>query len=146
MKCLESNVIEQEAPAAEKFIQMSSGLLGFETVKNYSLLGSPEEAPFLWLKMEDEPHLSFLVVEPALIMPDYQPDISEQDVKSLGITGSEDALVLNIVTLHNAGEATVNLKGPILINRRTLAAKQVIPVNATEYSLQHPLAAAAVAA
>jgi len=33
----------------------------------------------------------------------------------------------------------VNLKGPIVINRRTLTGKQVIPVNAAEYAIRHPL-------
>ena len=36
-------------------------------------------------------------------------------------------------------QATVNLKGPIVLNRRTLVAKQVIPLNAPEYSVAHPL-------
>jgi len=35
----------------------------------------------------------------------------------------------------------VNLKGPIVINRRTLIGKQVILNNASRYSLHHPLAA-----
>jgi flagellar assembly factor FliW len=35
----------------------------------------------------------------------------------------------------------VNLKGPIVINRRTLIGKQVIINNAAQYSLNHPLAA-----
>jgi len=31
------------------------------------------------------------------------------------------------------------LKGPIVINRRTLIGKQIIPVNASEYAIRHPL-------
>jgi len=41
--------------------------------------------------------------------------------------------------LRNAGQATINLKGPIVINRRTWIGKQVIPVNAAQYPTQHPL-------
>jgi flagellar assembly factor FliW len=36
----------------------------------------------------------------------------------------------------------VNLKGPVVINRRTLVGKQVIPRNVAGYALHHPLPAA----
>jgi flagellar assembly factor FliW len=48
---------------------------------------------------------------------------------------------MNIVTLRNQGPSTVNLKGPIVVNRCTRIAKQVIPLNAGLYPLQHPLPA-----
>jgi flagellar assembly factor FliW len=47
--------------------------------------------------------------------------------------------VLNIVTLAQDGRATINLKGPIVINRKTLVARQVVPVNALHFNLHHPL-------
>jgi flagellar assembly factor FliW len=140
MKCAESNVVEQDVQATPKgVIQMPSGILGFEHVKNYVLLGSREEAPFMWLQMAEDPSLSFLVIEPSYVTDTYQPDISETEVEGLGLSRAEDAWVLNIVTLHRDGNATVNLKGPVLINRHTLVAKQVVPLNAADYSLQHPL-------
>ncbi|MDB6030114.1 MAG: flagellar assembly protein FliW [Verrucomicrobiales bacterium] len=142
MKCVETNVIEHEAPPQAGVIRMPAGLLGFENNKTYQLLASAEEAPFLWLLMADEPKLSFLVVEPAAVMTNYQPDVPDTDVAELGIESAEDALFLNIVTIHRDGKGTVNMKGPILVNRRTLAAKQVVPLNAGTYSLQHPLPAA----
>jgi flagellar assembly factor FliW len=132
--------MEQDVQAAPSgVLRMPAGLLGFEHVKNYELLGSREEAPFMWLRMEDDPNLAFLVIEPGYVVEDYQPDISEAEVEFLGLSNADDAWVLNIVTLHNDGKATVNLKGPILINRHTLVAKQVVPLNAPEFSLQHPL-------
>ena len=118
---------------------MAEGLMGFENIKTYQLLGSAEEAPFLWLQMTEGPKLSFLVIEPAVAISSYQPDIPEADIESIGLTNPEDALVLNIVTIHADGKATVNLKGPILINRKTLAACQSVPKNASEYSLHHAL-------
>jgi flagellar assembly factor FliW len=144
MKCAETNIVEQDVQTTPKgVLQMPGGLLGFEHVRNYELLGSREEAPFMWLRMVDNPNLAFLVIEPGYVLDDYQPDISEAEVEMLGLTRAEDAWVLNIVTLHSDGQATVNLKGPILINRRTLVARQVVPLNATDYSLQHPLSVAA---
>src|SRR4051794_35293653 len=139
MKCLEPNVMEAEAPLTGSVIRVTEGLMGFETVKSYQLLGSEEEAPFRWLQMKAEPRLSFLVIEPALALSSYQPDIAEADLAAIGLRTPEDALVLNIVTIHGDGKATVNLKGPILINRTTLAARQTVPLNAAELSVEHPL-------
>ena len=50
-----------------------------------------------------------------------------------------DAILFNIVTLRGSDPATINLKGPIVINRHTMIGKQVIPNNAAAYSLHHPL-------
>jgi flagellar assembly factor FliW len=140
MKCTESNVAEQDVQTAPNgIINMPAGLLGFEQVKQYELLGSQEEAPFMWLRMVDDPSLAFLVIQPGHVLENYQPEVSEAEVEFLGLRSAEDAWVLNIVTLHRDGQATVNLKGPILINRHTLVAKQVVLLNATDFALQHPL-------
>lgn len=140
MKCAEINTVEQDVQAPPSgVLRMPAGILGFETVKHYELLGSREEAPFMWLRMADDPNLAFLVIEPGFVIENYQPEVSEAEVEFLGLNSAEDAWVLNIVTLHNDGQATVNLKGPILINRHTLVAKQVVPLNAVDYALQHPL-------
>ena len=58
----------------------------------------------------------------------------------LGLKNPEDALLLNIVTVQKQGQgATMNLKGPIVINRNTGIGKQVVIANASDYSVQHPL-------
>jgi len=119
-------------------IRLPLGLLGFERVKNYVLLTNPEEQPFMWLQMLEDAKHAFLVVPPALVVPGYQPDISDSDVEFLGLRAAEDAVILNIVTLRRGG-ATVNLKGPIIINRHTLVGKQVIPNNAASYDVRHSL-------
>jgi flagellar assembly factor FliW len=123
-------------------IQLPYGLLGFEAVKNYRLLTRPEEQPFMWFQMLGEGKKAFLVVPPHFVVSDYAPDLSDLDVAFLELDDPSDAFVLNIVTMRGPGEATVNLKGPIVINRRTLVGKQVIPVNAAEYAIRHPLPSA----
>jgi flagellar assembly factor FliW len=145
MKTVETAEQERLQVKQENIIQMPLGLLGFEQIKKYVLLATPEEAPFMWLQMLDNANQGFVVVQPSAVLPSYAPDISTQDVEYLGIRTATDALVLNIVTVRG-GEATVNLKGPIVVNRNTLIAKQCIPVNVATFSLQHPLTAIPVAA
>jgi flagellar assembly factor FliW len=139
-------VMPAERPAtngdSHNTIQLPYGLLGFERVKNYRLLTRPEEQPFMWFQMIGELKKAFLVVPPHFVVSDYAPDLGDLDVAFLELNDPSDAFVLNIVTMRAPGEATVNLKGPIVINRRTLIGKQVIPVNAAEYAIRHPLPSA----
>src|SRR6266581_6340056 len=146
MNCAATNLMETRADVPTQNGRadtnegvMTLGLLGFEKHKHYVLLGSPEEAPFLWLQMVDDPKLAFLVVSPAAALKRYEPDISEDDVKFLNLDNPEDAMLFNIVTVHPEGRATVNLKGPVVVNRRTLVGKQIIPLNAGTFSLQQPI-------
>jgi flagellar assembly factor FliW len=120
-------------------IQLPYGLLGFERVKKFVLLANPQEDPFIWLQMLEGPRKAFLIVSPFLVVPDYQPDIPEDDVDFLELTEPADALLFNICTLRGPGRATINLKGPLVINRHTMIGKQVIPNNAAQYALTYPL-------
>lgn len=120
-------------------VQIPAGLLGFEKIKQYLLVSNPVEEPFRWLRVKDNPTLAFVVIEPFLAVPDYHPDIPETDIKFLGLKKPEDALLYSIVTLHPHQRATINLKGPLVINRNTGIGKQVIVANAANYSVHHPL-------
>ena len=141
MNTAELNELEPLTIRQENVIQLPLGLLGFERIKKYILLSNPEEAPFLWLQMLDDPNLAFLVASPWSVVDRYQPEISDADVQFIGLKSAQDALVFNIITLHPDGRATANLKGPIILNRFTLVGKQVVPLNVAEYLLQHPLPA-----
>jgi len=139
MRFAEVNEPETLQVKRENIVQMPVGLLGFEKIKEYVLLSNPDEAPFLWLQVVNDPNLAFLVVSPFVVLPSYEPDLTQEDVQALGLTKPQDALVVNVVTLRSNGRATVNLKGPIVINRHTFVARQVIPLNAADYDLHHPL-------
>jgi flagellar assembly factor FliW len=146
MKC--ANTIETELPEAPACcdIRLPMGLLGFEQIKDYQLIVNPAEEPFRWFQVKDNFALAFVVVEPFLVLPDYRPDLPQADVEFLGLSSPEEAILFNIVTLHGPQRATVNLKGPIVINRHTGVGKQIVIANAAEYSVQYPLPTAEVAA
>lgn len=129
---------EEIAPASLK-LHFPFGLLGFESIEHFVLISDPAEAPFSWLQVENDPSLAFIVCSPFEILPTYAPDIPAEDVASLGLAGPDDVSLLCIVTLQPDGRATANLKGPVVINRHTAKAKQVVLANAAHYPLQHPL-------
>jgi flagellar assembly factor FliW len=120
-------------------IHLPLGLLGFERVKQYSLTFDPSEAPFGWLQAPEDPALAFLVLSPFLLMPNYQLELSNEDTEFLLLDSPADSLVLGIVTLQADGRATINLRGPVVVNRGTLIGKQVVLTNAASYTVRHPL-------
>jgi flagellar assembly factor FliW len=135
------SIVAETTSVGSTTIRLPLGLLGFEHIKSYWLVANPDEEPFQWLQVPDEGDLAFLVVPPGAVAPGYQPELSDEDTRFLGIDHPDDALILNIVTLRPDGASTVNLKGPIVINRHTLTGKQVVLVNAP-HALQHPLPSA----
>jgi len=139
MNTLELLEPERISTRTNDVVLLPYGLLGFERVKNYSLLAKPAQDPYLWLQMLEEAKHAFLVLPPSAILANYQPDFEYEDVEFLELNETADALILNIVTMRESGPATVNLKGPIVINRRTWIGKQVIPNNAAQYPTRHPL-------
>lgn len=122
-------------------ISLPQGLFGFAEVRNLDLVFDEEELPFMWLREEEKDGLAFIVLEPGGIIPNYSVEVSDADVNILGITGPEDTMILNIVTLppDQAGKISLNLVGPIIINRRTLVGKQCIINNHEEFSARHLL-------
>ena len=122
-------------------INLPQGLFGFPEIRSMDLVYDKEELPFMWLREEQKDGLAFIVLEPGGIIPNYSVEVADGDVKVLGITGPEDTLILNIVTLppDQSGRISLNLVGPIIVNRATLVAKQCIINNHEEFSARHVL-------
>jgi flagellar assembly factor FliW len=139
MNTVETIESDQPLPANDEVIHLPLGLLGFERHKEYSIVGSPEEAPFHWIRAMDDPALTFLVMPLMATVEGYRPELSDEDVSFLGLNSPSDAIIFGIVTLRANGRATVNLKGPIVLNRHTFRGKQVVLANAAEYPLRHAL-------
>lgn len=123
-------------------LSLPQGLIGFKEYTHAELLYVPDHLPFIWMKLHGlaEP-VHFVVIEPAGLIPDYELEIFDEDAASLGLQDPADALILNIVTLRqqHAVEATVNLIGPIVVNRRTRVARQLVIGNYANYSAHHLL-------
>ncbi len=137
---LRPEIAADEAEAKPgKAVSLPLGILGFEHFRDCLLIANAAEEPFLRLQAQNDPALTFLLLEPVFVLPDYQPDLPDQDMDFLGLSDSRDAQLFNIVTVRGPGRATINLKGPIVFNCATGVGKQVIPNNAADYSVRHPL-------
>lgn len=129
---------------ARKF-QLPEGLVGLPSHRQFELVQVPDQAPFLWMRLEGPTPLCFVVLEPNGLIPDYELELFDEDAEFLGIRDASDAMVLNIVTVKNGQPeaATVNLAGPVIVNRHTGVAKQCILANYARYSAHHRLIDAA---
>ena len=137
----DSNNPDLDSSISQNKISLPQGLFGFSKIRNMELMFDKEELPFMWLREEQENGLAFVVLEPGGVLPDYSVEIADADIKVLGITGPEDTMILNIVTLlpEQSSKISLNLVGPIIVNRKTLVGKQCIINNHEDYSARHIL-------
>lgn len=133
------------AEAPLKNVRLLGGLIGFPEHTGFELLYHPDQLPFRWIRLLGAEPVDFVVIDPSGIVPDYELELFDEDAESLGIADASDAQVFNIVavTRTQPPTATVNLVGPIIVNRRTGVAKQVVLANHTRYSARYPLVTAA---
>jgi flagellar assembly factor FliW len=126
-------------PATRNEVSFPQGLFGFPDIRSMELVFDKEELPFMWLREQVQDGLAFVVLEPGGIVQNYAVEISDADIQILGISGSEDTMILNIVTISSdhPGKISLNLVGPIIVNRTTLVAKQCIINNHEEFSARH---------
>lgn len=112
---------------SENIFHFPEGLPAFENVKEFVFLCKPDTRPFFFMHALNPPDLAFVCVDPFLICPEYQPKISDSDVKLLHLERPEDAFLASIVTVtKDMRDITANLQGPIVINIRASMGKQVI--------------------
>ncbi len=110
----------------EKIIFMEGPILGFEKIRRYALLSAGAGVPFYWLQAVDEPAVAFLVVEPKVVCPTYDPDL-ERICGEMEIFEDDDLALLSILTIReHPFSASVNLRAPLVLNVRTKKGRQIV--------------------
>jgi len=138
------NAVQIEAKTETKtssktHFRFPHGILGFENVKKYCFFRQGPDSPFFWLQMMEGPELAFLLIPSVPYFPEYNPDICKEDLSLLQIQNPQDATMFNIVTLHNEGGATANLKGPVILNRDNQIGAQFVAKNAADFAVSQAL-------
>jgi flagellar assembly factor FliW len=121
----------------EDLIHFSKGIPGFEKLNLFLLIGGREHEPFKFLQSVDFPPLAFPLLEPRLIVADYEFSPSEEQKRELELQDVRDALVYSIVTLSEK-EQSANLFAPLVINPLNRKAAQVILLK-SGYRVDEPL-------
>jgi flagellar assembly factor FliW len=120
-------------------IRTPEGMLGFEDCKCFVLLEDQPGSCFKWLQSVDEPGLAFVVVNPIDFFPDYDVELTDEQADSLDLADAADAVMLTTVTINKEqNKVTTNLVGPLVINARTLIARQIV-LDDERYTPKHAI-------
>lgn len=117
-----------------------SPIIGFEDAQLYVLIENDENNIFRWLQSVQFPELAFPVSKANYFQIDYNFEIDDKTVEMLELNSIDDVLSLNIVNIPKGQPqlSTINLLAPVIINKRTKAAAQLI-LNGSEYLVKHPI-------
>lgn len=125
---------------SDELLTFPKGLFGFEEEQSFLLLPFSKEGTLYSLQSVKTPELAFTLMHPFSLAPDYAPVLRAEELKSLGVEKSEDLYYYVMCTVKKpAGESTINMKCPVVINPDTRGGVQVILDDDT-WEMRHKLA------
>ena len=124
----------------DKIFHFADGLPAFEDEHRFIILPFDDDSPYSFLQSVETPELAFLMTVPFVFFPDYEFVLEDDVMAALAIKGSEDMQVYTLVTIPggNIKEMTANLMAPVVINKETREAKQVV-LDKGQYTTKHRL-------
>ena len=123
-----------------KIVHFEQGIPAFEDEHEFVIIPYDEESPYVFLQSLKTPDLAFLMTIPFIFFPDYSFEIDDENQAKLGLETLEDMLVYVLITIPNGSvpDMTVNLMAPVIINKNTMQAKQVV-LEKSPYTTKHRL-------
>jgi flagellar assembly factor FliW len=132
-------MVNQPLTVKTMLITLAEGLAGLPQYKHFILQIVDELMPVMLLVCKDEKRISFPLIDPWLINPDYNPKLSQEDMTDLGISTEKEASWFAIMNMQNEPfQVNANLVGPIVVNPKNGVAKQVILSN-SKIQATHPI-------
>lgn len=120
-----------------KIIEMKSGILGFGHLNRFIMVLHEEGSPFHWFQSLDDGSIAFIVMNPFVIKPDYEPEIDDQTLEMLEVDQAGDIDLKVILTIRSEPvKMTVNLRAPLVINKQRKLASQVV-LSDEQYPVQY---------
>jgi flagellar assembly factor FliW len=120
-------------------ISFEHGLPGFNMLNDFILLPVEGNDALSYMQSLQETNVCFILMNPFLIVEDYEIDISEETVAKLEIAKPEDICLHSILTItDNIKDITANLAAPIVINTVNNKAVQEI-LNDSRYGIKYKL-------
>jgi flagellar assembly factor FliW len=106
-------------------IKMAVPMAGFPAHQDFVLVRLHDEGLLYALTSTKDPEIRFLVAPPEPFFPDYAPEIENDTLAALN-TKDPDRLLIMVVISAGTKETTANLLAPIVIDRDSQRAIQVI--------------------
>ena len=128
--------------AEDKIITFASGIIGFPELKRFALLHDDEKGADVgirYMQSLEEPGFAMPVMDPLIVKPDYDPEVSDELLASAGDITVDNILVLVTVSVpSDLTKMSGNLQGPFIINVEEHKACQVIVENG-DYPVKFPI-------
>lgn len=123
---------------AEQVIHFPMGLPGYPDDLNFLMLDMEETSDtFFWLQSLDDGEVCFPLMNVYKARPDYDPIVNMEELADLGEIGGQSLEIYNIAVIPgDISQTRVNLRAPVIFNRDTRRAKQVICTN-EDYAVRH---------
>jgi flagellar assembly factor FliW len=113
-----------------KVLTFDEGILGFEDYKRWAILYDEEEkqdSTINWLQSLDEVNVAIPIVNPFVLVPDYNPVVNDDYLECLGDFKDEDLIVMNTITVPaDVKQTTCNLRAPFIINLKNNKGVQIV--------------------
>ena len=124
----------------EAVVEFPEGLPAFTEDTRFVLVERSESAPLIFMQSLVHLELCFLTAPVVTIDADYTLKTPREELTPIGAdeVRVEDLLCLAILTIPDNRPPTANLMAPVVINRKTRRARQVIQYE-SGYSFEHPL-------
>ncbi|MFO7736103.1 MAG: flagellar assembly protein FliW [bacterium] len=133
MKVKTSRFVELDVPR-EKIIHMPLAVVGFQESYNYFILDHSEDSPFKWMQSADEPDLAFVIIDPYTFKPDYDIEVTEDDLVPIQTNSVDEIVIATLVSIHGDPRMmTANLLAPLLVNYKKMLGMQTV-LNNSDYS------------
>lgn len=137
---VETRLFGEITIADEKLIIFPEGIVGFPFLEKFALIhdADNENAPIMWLQSMDEPDFAMPVIEPNLVMENYNPTVDDEYLGPVGELSEDQIYLLVTITVPSEIEKmSVNLKAPIIINMANNQAVQIIVED--DFKVKHPI-------
>ena len=126
----------------DKILTFEDGIIGFPELKHFTLIHDEEkgkDAGIRYFQSIEEPAFAMPVMNPLMVCEDYNPQVSEEFLSSLGNISDENIVVRVTGTVPtDLTKMTVNLQGPIIINSDEKKGAQII-VEGGDYPVKFPI-------
>jgi flagellar assembly factor FliW len=106
-------------------ISMAVPMPGFPGHREFVLVRLNDDGLLYAFTSIDNPELRFLVAPPEPFFPDYAPEIENSTFAALNTKDPDRLLLLTVITASE-NETTANLLAPIVVDRDSMRAMQVV--------------------
>jgi len=121
----------------EDILLFSRGLFAFENHRHWVLLTDRHNHGVAWLQSLGDPEVALPMVSPRRYVPGYQVRILRSQLTPLELAALDQAFVLNVLS-QDAGQLTLNLKAPVLVNLDRRIGRQIVTVDEQPLQLALP--------